>query len=118
MADGKSRKQKRLRAVLKAAIWGGVIAAIVETVLVRAVVDDWGYAIGHPRMTDVFSIIALILSLPALFLERICGFLRDPEGGTEIYLTAFLSIIFCAITFAIVASVWQFAFRRRSGISN
>jgi len=117
VADGKTINQKKLRAVLKAAIWGCFIAAILEIVLIHAVLDDWGYAVGHARMTDDFFLVGIIFSLPAVILERIFGFLPDPKG-TEIYLTAFLTIIVYAIAFAIIATFWQFIIRRKSGISN
>jgi hypothetical protein len=81
-------------------MWGGVIAALLEIVIIYAVVDDWGHAIGHPMMTDDLFMVGFILSTPALFLESILG-----VGGFPIYLTAFLSIFLCALAFAIIASV-------------
>ena len=118
MADGKSTNEKKGRAILKAAFWGGVIAVVMEIVLVHAAIDDWGYAVGIPKITDYCILVAFILSFPALFLEKVSGFLQNSNEGTEIYLTAFLSIILCAITFAAVTSFWQFILRGKSGNSN
>jgi hypothetical protein len=57
-------------------------------------------------MTDDIMMVGIILSIPALFLERMFG-----VGGFPIYLTAFLSIFLSALAFAIVASIRQFVLR-------
>ena len=107
----KSNHPKKLRPILKAAMWGGIIAAVLETVVTCAVVRDWGYSIGHPLMTDDIALIGLTLSAPAVSLEWLLGL--DTPGYFNVYLTVFLNIILLALTFAAIASVWQFILRRK-----
>lgn len=97
-----------IRSVLKAAFWGSVAGALIEIVVYCVGLTDWGYAVGIPsNITDGFAeiavILSFILSLPVLCLERIFGMEDFRSEGITIYSAAFLGIILCAFTFAIVA---------------
>ena len=94
--------RKKLRAVLKAAIWGAVVfeAALCLDWLAAIMSDHGNNSLGY-----YIEAPSLLLLAPAIFLMEIVGI---PAGGIMNHVTV---VLVGAFIFAAIAGFWQFIVR-------
>jgi hypothetical protein len=93
----------KLRAVLKAAIWGAVLFVGID--LIEVIASHFG-GLGY----DLFLVIVMTLNIPSLAVRHFLGMENMAFGQSlAFYLT--VNVLFGAFIFAVIAAFRQFVMK-------
>jgi hypothetical protein len=96
------KKNERIIKVLKAALWGALLSAIVNFV---------AWCLAANNSLDLGTM--FLFAMPTSFVQQIMGLNSAPQDSffnSSIF--AFLvNILFGSIVFALIAAIWQFVIK-------
>jgi hypothetical protein len=106
---------KKLRAVLKAAIWGAVLftVTILLSNLVNAMGPHENLNVFWDAISSSLGVLVFFQSIPTAFVMSALGF-QDFSHPSIVYVQYMVNGLIGAIVFALVALFWQFVVKSRS----
>src|ERR1017187_1615582 len=105
---------KKLRTVLKAAIWGAVLFTV--TILLHNLVNTMGphesLNVFWDAISSTLGVLVFFQSIPTSFVMSTLGF-QDFSHPSIVYVQYIVNGLIGAIIFALVALFWEFVVKGR-----